>query len=416
VNLPDEVIVSEFADGAFAELDPFSSMIWPSEVEEFNKSTQGEFYGVGVQIQLDEDGSLKVISPLEDSPAWRQGIRAGDVITRINGKNAKGITINQAVKTITGPEGTPVTLTVRSVTKSGPVEHDYDIHRERIKVASLKGWRREPGGAWDYFIDPQQKIGYLRLTNFTKTSGDDLNRSVNDMRRQGARAVILDLRDNPGGLLTAATEVADKFLHDGTIVSTKTDPSRDGPVQPPLDAHNEQDDCDMPLVVLVNQYSASASEIVSGALKDWKRAMIVGERTFGKGSVQMLFPLRDRTAYLKLTTSHYYLPLGRCIHREENSTTWGVDPDVTVEMTPEQKREAINVRQRMDVLRDAGAKDDDADDDDSIAASKAESKAIAAGPTTAPTTKPSKKDLLAVDPQLSAALLLLRLQLAGGTT
>jgi len=130
----------------------------------------------------------------------------------------------------------------------------------------------------------------------------------------------------------------------------------------------------------------------------------------------MLFPLRYRTAYLKLTTSHYYLPLGRCIHREENSTTWGVDPDVTVEMTPEQKREAINVRQRMDVLRDAGAKDDDADDDDSIAASKAESKAIAAGPTTAPTTKPSKKDLLAVDPQLSAALLLLRLQLAGGTT
>jgi carboxyl-terminal processing protease len=411
LNLPDEVIVSEFADGGFAELDPFSSMIWPSEVEEFNKSTQGEFYGVGVQIQMDEDGGLKVVSPLEDSPAWRQGIRAGDTITKINGKNAKGITINQAVKTITGPEGSNVCLTVRSVTKNGPTEKDYDIKRERIKVASLKGWRREPGGAWDYFIDPQQKIGYLRLTNFTKTSSDDLDRSVADMRKQGARAVILDLRDNPGGLLTAATEVADKFLKDGTIVSTKTDPSRDGPVQPPLVASASADDCDLPLVVLVNQYSASASEIVSGALKDWKRAMIVGERTFGKGSVQMLFPLRDRTAYLKLTTSHYYLPLGRCIHREENSTAWGVDPDVTVEMTPEQKREAINVRQRMDILRDAGA----TDDDDSVVDAKEEANAIAAGPSTAPTTKPTKKDLLAVDPQLSAALLLLRLQLAGGT-
>jgi C-terminal processing protease CtpA/Prc len=135
--------------------------------------------------------------------------------------------------------------------------------------------------------------------------------------------------------------------------------------------------------------------------------MIVGERTFGKGSVQMLFPLRDRTAYLKLTTSHYYLPQGKCIHREENSTTWGVDPDVTVEMTPEQKRDAINVRQAMDILRDAGASNDMDDASDATAS--------ASSPTTAPTTQATKKDLLAVDAQLSAALLLLRLQLAGGT-
>src|SRR4029079_15853349 len=123
--------------------------------------------------------------------------------------------------------------------------------------------------------------------------------------------------------------------------------------------HRSGEDCDLPLVVLVNQYSASASEIVSGALKDWNRALIVGERTFGKGSVQMLYPLRDRTTYLKLTTSHYYLPLGKCIHREENSTTWGVDPDVLVEMTPEQKRDAINTRSAMDVLRDVDAPADD---------------------------------------------------------
>jgi carboxyl-terminal processing protease len=397
VKLPEEVIVSEFADGAFGELDPFTSMIWPSDVEEFNKSTQGEFSGVGIQIQLDEEGGLKVVSPLEDSPAWRQGIRAGDIITRINAKSAKGITIMQAVKNITGSEGTTVVLTVRSETKSGPVEKDYTIKREKIKVASLKGWQRRPGGAWDWFIDPQQKIGYLKLTNFTRTSSDELDHAIDEMKGQGVRALIFDLRDNPGGLLTAATDVADKFLHDGTIVSTKADASRpDAPVQPPLEARASSDDVDLPLVVLVNQYSASASEIVSGALKDWKRAFIVGERTFGKGSVQMLYPLRDRTAYLKLTTSHYYLPLGKCIHREENSTTWGVDPDVLVEMTPEQKRDAINTRSAMDVLRDVDAPADDA-------------------PTTGPSTQPSKKDLLNVDPQLSAGLLLLRMQLAGST-
>jgi carboxyl-terminal processing protease len=389
VQIEDEVLISEFADGAFAELDPFTSMIWPYDVEEFNKSTQGEFSGVGIQIQLDDDGSLKVVSPLEDTPAYRSGVKAGDIITRINGKSAHGITINQAVKTITGVEGTNVTLTIRSQTKDGPLERDYVIRREKIKVASVKGWQHLPGGGWEYFVDPDQKIGYLRITNFTKSTGEELSKAVEEMKNHDAKAIIMDLRYNPGGLLTAATDVADKFLSEGTIVSTKTDPSRDSPVQAPLEAHRSDDDCNLPLVVLVNQYSASASEIVSGALKDWNRALIVGERTFGKGSVQMLFPLKDRSAYLKLTTSHYYLPGGRCIHREENSTTWGVDPDVTVEMTPEQMRAAIDARQELDILRDAGA--------------------------VAPATTQPNKDLMSVDPQLSAAVLLLRMQLNGAT-
>ena len=151
VKMDEEVLVSEFADGAFAELDPFTSMIWPYDVEEFNKSTQGEFSGVGIQIQLDDDGTLRVVSPLEDSPAYRAGIKAGDSITRINGKSARGITINQAVKTITGIEGTTVTLTIRSTTKDGPVEKDYPIKREKIHVASVKGWERLPGGALGVF-------------------------------------------------------------------------------------------------------------------------------------------------------------------------------------------------------------------------------------------------------------------------
>ena len=397
VRLPQEVFTSEFADGAFAELDPFTSMIWPSDIEEFNKSTQGEFSGVGIQIQLDDDGSLRVVSPLEDSPGYQAGIKAGDIITKINGKNAKGISLNQAVKNITGKAGSKVNLTIRS--EDGTVK-DYDIVRKTIKVASVKGWRHLPGGGWDYFIDAQNKIAYLRMTNFTKMTSDELDRAILEMQAQGVKGMILDLRYNPGGLLTAATEVTDKFLSGGTIVSTRAD--RDTPNQPTeARARTDADEVnELPMVVLVNQYSASASEIVSGALKDQKRAMIVGERTFGKGSVQMLFPLAGRSAYLKLTTSHYYLPSGKCIHREENSTEWGVDPDVTVEMTPEQMRAAIDARQELDVLRNRDGE---------------EEKHEAEKPKVAEKTgdKKEKKDPLASDAQLSAALLLLRLQLAG---
>jgi len=384
IGLPEEVFTSEFADAAFGELDPFSNMIWPSEVEEFNKNTQGEFSGVGIQIQSDDDGSLKVVSPLEDSPGYKAGIKAGDVITKINGKNAKGISINQAVKNITGRPGTKVTLTVRSVDGTSK---DYTITRQTIKVSSVKGWNHRPGGGWDYFVDPQNKIGYVRLTQFTKLTTEELDRAITEMQASGLKGLIMDLRYNPGGLLGTATEVCDKFLTEGVIVSTKAD--RPTPNLPKEEhAKADPDDVkDTPMVVLVNQYSASASEIVSGAMKDHKRAMIVGERTFGKGSVQMLFPLSSRTAYLKLTTHHYYLPLGKCIHREENSTDWGVDPDVKVEMTPEQMTAAIKARQDQDVLRDAPA---------------------------APEKKgEASKDPLAQDPQLSAGLLLLRLQLAG---
>jgi carboxyl-terminal processing protease len=335
-----------------------------------------------------------VVSPLEDSPAYRAGIKAGDIIARINGKDARGISITQAVKTITGPSGTLVTLTIRH--PSTGASKDYTIKRETIKVASLKGWSHKPGGGWDYMIDPDQKIAYFRLTNFTKTSREELDRAIDEISHQGARGIILDLRGNPGGLLNAATEICDKFLSKGIIVSTHADRD-DTPNAPTISrAKPDPDDVTLPLVVLVNQYSASASEIVSGCLKDDKRALIVGERTFGKGSVQMLFRLAEGQACLKLTTSHYYLPNGRCIHREENSITWGVDPDVTIEMTPDQMRLQQQAQLDMEVLRDAGD-------------------AAPADPNKKPdpALEKAERDPLGSDAQLSGGLLLLRLQLAG---
>ena len=381
--VPEEVLVNEFADGAFNTLDPFSSMIWPSDMEEFKTSTQGEFSGVGIQIQ-EQDGQIKVVTPLEDSPALKAGIRAGDVITQINGKSAKGITTLQAKHLITGPTGSTVTMTVRSPNDKVV---DYTLTRQTIKVASIKGWVHRAGGGWDYMVDDQNKIAYIRLTNFTKESGNELNAAIDEIQQDGARAVILDLRGDPGGLLTAATQVADKFLSDGKIVSTQS--LRDLSPESRIDAHADSDDVKLPMVVLVNQYSASASEIVSGALRDLKRATIIGERTFGKGSVQMLFPLEKQQAFLKLTTSHYYLPNGKCIHREENATEWGVDPDLKVTLTPDQMRKMIDGRTDLDILHDAGAPD-------------ADQKKIAAG-------------LLDNDLQLSAAMFVLRLQLAGAT-
>jgi carboxyl-terminal processing protease len=396
INIDDRVLTSEFADGAFEKLDPFTSMIWPSDLEEFNKATQGRFSGVGVQIQTDDDGSLRVVTPLEDTPAYKAGIKAGDVIAFIDGKSAKHISVNQAVRTITGPPDTSVKLTVRS--PDGKIK-DYLLRRETIHVASVKGYIHKPGGGWDYIVDQQNKIGYIRITNFTSDTSAELNAALSAMQLQHVRGLIVDLRYNPGGLLTAATDVADKFLDHGLIVSTK--PDRETGNQPTAAyAKPDADDCNLPLVVLVNQYSASASEIVSGALKDDGRALIVGERTFGKGSVQMLFPLNERNAYLKLTTSHYYLPSGRCIHREENSTDWGVDPDVKIELTPDQMRAAIDAREELDVLRDAAPA---AGEQPKLQQKSQEAAKPEAG---------NKKDLLAADPQMSAAVLELRLKLA----
>ena len=390
LKLQEEVLVSEFADGALATLDPFTNMIWPSQIAEFTKGTQGEFVGVGIQIRSEDNGDLRVVSPLPDSPAYEAGIQPNDVITHIDGKNAKGLSDSQAVNVITGKPNTPVTLTVRNV---DGVTKDYTLLRRKINVVSVKGWKQLPGGKWDFFVDPDEKIAYLRLTNFQKSTADELVIALRQLAQQGARGVILDLRYNPGGLLQSAVEVTDQFIGDGLIVRTKAD--RDVEVTPQAVHHAkvQRSDVDLPLVVLLNEYSASASEIVGGALKDHERALVVGTRTFGKGSVQMLYLLgNDNKACLKLTTAHYYLPSGRNIHKDDLDTEWGVDPDVVVEMIPQQMRDAISARQALDVLRDQQRTAEVSVNGESVDAETA---------------------LLEADAQLAAALLVMRMQLLG---
>ncbi len=387
VNLPEEVLYNEFADGAFAECDPFSVCMWPYEVQEFLKGIQGDFIGVGILIGAGDNGYLKVISPLEDSPAYRAGIKSDDEITHIDGKSAKDITATMAIKHITGVRGTPVVLTIRSPDGSS---RDYKLLRDKIEVTSVKGYEHKQGGGWNWFVDQETRIAYVRITTFSKNTGPELRDALTEITAGGAKGLILDLRNNGGGLLDTARDVVNRFYNDGLIVSTRANRETESkPME--LRANPDIEPLKMPVVVLVNQFSASASEIVSGALKDQKRALVVGERTYGKGSVQVLRPLDTaETSYLKMTTSHYYLPGGKCIHKEENSTEWGVEPDVRIDLTPEQYREANNARTELDKLH--------------------YSEASAGGQ---PGAVKKTTDLLSVDPQLNGALLLLRFQVNG---
>jgi len=340
-------------DGMLGGLDPFSNFIPAEELDEFNKATRGKFGGIGIQIGM-RRGLLTVISPLEGTPAYEAGVLAGDMIIEIDGKSTDGIRLDDAVKTLTGEAGTKVTITVRHVT--GGVEK-ITITRAMIEVPTVKGLRRDENNEWVYMVDEEKKIGYVRVASFVENSVPDLRAAVEQMQKDGMKALILDLRFDPGGILKTAVEMTDLFLDEGVIVKTK------GRTTPYWEATATKEGTlpYFPMVVLVNQYSASASEIVSGALQDHHRAILIGERTFGKGSVQNVIPLKGENAALKLTTSKYYLPSGRCIHREQDMTEddeWGVVPDIVVSMTPEQYVALIRARREGEIIQNNGRGDE----------------------------------------------------------
>ncbi len=385
IELPEQVLVYELTEGAVETLDEFSAVIWPRLKSSFNRNTQGKFYGVGIQISIRDD-RLLVVSPLEATPARRAGIRAGDIIATVNGEDTGIWTLDQAVREITGPEGTKVTLGIERVGERELLE--FELNRAEIVIESIRGWQRSEGGGWDYTIDPASRIGYIRLSQFIPQSAGDLDHAINQIvdRHGSIEGLILDLRFNPGGLLSAAVEVADRFIDQGQIVST-VGARGDRTSQFRAKAHRTHRN--FPMAVLINEGSASASEIVAGALQDYKRAIVIGTRSFGKGSVQDLFPLDGGRAYLKLTTQYYALPAGRIIHRDPEASLWGIEPDLIVAMSTQQVADAIEFRQDVDVLR-----------------SDEELEALQAPAPTAQTLLES-----GLDPQLEAATLVIKTQL-----
>jgi len=346
VNIPLQVLAVEFADGFLSELDRFSSMIWPSDWQKFEKMTMGHFHGVGIQITKEENEPLKVVTPLLNTPAFKAGIKTGDLIVKVDGADTRGLKIDTLVDMIMGPKNTTVTLTIRRRGREEPF--DVEVERAEINIRTVKGWRREKSGDWDYVLKGDSGIGYIRVTQFTRETNKEIATALSALNESGVRSMVLDLRFNPGGLLSSARDVADQFLSAGKIVSTSGRQAAPEVYSAQAQGNFLKGD----LVVLVNEYSASASEIVSGALKDWRRATIVGQRTYGKGSVQNLITIRDKRAYLKLTTSYYYLPSGRLIHRANGAKDWGVDPDIEVFSTTRQTRRWMGMRSKTELLQD----------------------------------------------------------------
>ncbi len=324
--VPDKKLISGAISGMLSDLDPHSAYLDADAFKEMQSATQGEFGGLGIEVGT-EDGMVKVISPIEDTPAARAGIRAGDVITKINDTSTKGLSLTDAVKMMRGPVKTPITLTISRQGQAQPIV--IKIVRDTIRVRSVRS-KMLP-----------DNIGYIRIAQFQEKTGVDLARHLKELGEKGApRGLILDLRNDPGGLLTSAIGVSAAFLKPDTLVVSTDGRAPDAKqkyLSNPADyARGERDYLvglpawvkTVPMVVLVNVGSASASEIVAGALQDHKRATVMGNRTFGKGSVQVILPISDTTA-IKLTTSRYYTPKGRSIQAT------GIMPDIVVADTAE---------------------------------------------------------------------------------
>ena len=306
----DEINQSESMDsainGLLQSLDPYSSYMSPEILEEMQTETSGEFGGLGIEVSM-EAGVVKVISPIDDTPASKAGIKAGDYIVKINDTQVQGKSLSEAVDLMRGPVGSSIELTVRRRGEKKALT--FNITREIIEIQSVKSELLE------------ENIGYIRLTSFNENSSDQIEKQIKKLKKnKNLNSFILDLRNNPGGLLNQAIRISDFFLENGEIVSTKSRKKSDNRKW----FAKKGDITDgKTLLVLINYGSASASEIVAGALKDHKRAIVVGENSYGKGSVQSIIPLKNRGA-IRLTVAKYYLPSGKSISEV------GVRPDIEV--------------------------------------------------------------------------------------
>lgn len=351
-------LVESAVRGMLEELDPYSNYISPDETSRFQTQVEGEFGGIGIQVGIDNvTKRLQVSSPLPGTPAYKAGVRAGDLIMEVEGKSTEGMTMDQAIKVLKGKPGESVKIGV--LHQGGNKIEQMSITRAIIHVSTVLGDSYKSDDTWNFFLDPEKKIAYIRLTSFSRDTTKELRAAMDEITKQGLKGLILDLRFNPGGLLTAATEISDMFLEEGKIVSTK---GRNTP-EKTWNAKKADTYSGFPMAILVNRYSASASEIVSAALQDHQRAVIVGERTWGKGSVQNVIELESGRSLLKLTTASYHRPSGKNIHRfpgAPESEEWGVmpDKDFDVKFSGDDMEKYLEHRRKKDVLTKDPVKSD----------------------------------------------------------
>jgi carboxyl-terminal processing protease len=314
-------------DGMLDQLDDHSIYLSPAHLKKFHEQVDLQFAGVGIEPAIDpKTKELKVLSPLANSPAARAGIVAGDRILQIDKTATRGMSLADASRLLRGKQGTPVSLTVLHSGETKPVE--IRVVREDIQADSVRGDTRNADGSWNFFLDGHDRIGYLRLpTTFSDNTVNELRQALAWMTQQGLRGLVLDLRDNPGGYLDAAVDVCDLLVRSGDIVTTR---DREGHISASYAADGNAPFTDFPIAVVVNGETASAAEIVAACLQDHHRAAIVGQRTFGKGTVQDLIDLNPGCGAMKLTTKSYWRPSGKDIQRPKDATAkddWGVSPD-----------------------------------------------------------------------------------------
>ena len=417
VRLPDELLVSELMRGALEPLDDYTTIIWPREAEEFEKHTRGDFIGVGISIIKDRmTDEIEVVTPLEDTPAYRAGVQAGDIIVAVDGKEIKEYSLNRVVDIITGPKGSEVVLTIRR----GDKEIEFPLRRDLIKIYSVKGFSRDrdQDEHWNHWIDKENGIGYIRVANFQKNTPEDVENVISELQAQGLEGLILDFRGNPGGLLDSAWRIASMFLKaEDTVVSTRgRDRAENHSFKAPVDGRFS----DVPVTVLTDEGSASASEIVAGSIRDNHRGTVVGARTFGKFSVQNLIPLGRSKAKLKITTAEWVLPSGVALHRRPNAETWGVEPNVPVRLVRKERVNIYKLRRDADQLgppkpeQEEDVADELADPEEGEAGEKVAVKDEEDGDSKAdelpPLEQPDENDRPKEDPQLDTALLLMRVK------
>ncbi len=353
VTAPDDAKLRDGAIRGMVEAlnDPYTVYVPASDAADFNKDLTGEYVGIGASVGM-QDGWFTIMSPLEDSPAFRAGLVSEDRVVEIDGVTTQGLSVDQCIDKLLGEAGTSVRLTIE---RSG-VRQEVTIVRDRIKTRSVKGFHRSAAdpNAWDFVIDPSRGIAYIRMTQFTPGVTEEIVAAlVAAGAEQGKlKGLVLDVRFNPGGLLNEAEDIADLFLKDGVIVSTKGRAHAEEITR----AKEPGTLPDFPVIILINGQSASASEVLAGALTENNRAMALGSRSFGKGSVQSVLTMQSgKGSELKLTEQGYYLPSGRSITRRDDSPTWGVDPSpgFYVPMTDEEIIAMLEVRRREEVLRAA---------------------------------------------------------------
>jgi carboxyl-terminal processing protease len=339
--------------GMMDQLDPYSGYTSPQEYAQFKEQMEGEFPGIGVMIELDEaSNQLKVLVPLPGSPAAEAGLLPGDIITGINGEATTDLPLRDAIGRIKGPAGSKVELTIRHPGSSRDVT--VMVPRAQIAIESVLGDARRPDGTWVYHLLDDPRIGLIRLDSFGERTADDFRQALESLRRQSppAEALILDLRGNEGGLLQSAVEVCDMLIDGGTIVSTR---GRGGEEKSFFEAKDgTQLDLAIPLVVLVDRYSASAAEIVAACLQDHHRAVVIGERSWGKGTVQNVVDLEGGKSAIRLTIATYWRPSGKDIHKRKNaqeSDDWGVRPDegMSLPLSKSIYEQSVRARRKRDV-------------------------------------------------------------------